>query len=70
MEATVTRRTLTIAQAAEFLGVSRQLAYDLAKQGRLPGVKRVGNRYVVSAQKLEEFLESDETSPVILWPAP
>jgi excisionase family DNA binding protein len=67
---TTTRKTLSIAEASDILGVSRQLAYNLAKQGRLPGVKRIGGRYLVSAQKLEEFLASDEIQPVVLWPAP
>lgn len=49
-------RTVTVEQAAKQLGIGRQLAYQLAKRGELPGVLKLGGRYVVSRQRLEETL--------------
>ncbi len=49
--------TLTIAQVAEVLGISRGLAYQLARNGQLP-ILRLGNRMVVSRIRLEEFIKT------------
>ena len=51
--------TITIAQAANVLGIGRQTAYDLAAQGKLPGALRLGRRIVVSKQALERFLDGN-----------
>ena len=45
--------TITVDAAARRLGIGRQLAYDLANQGRLPGALRLGRRFVVSRKILE-----------------
>lgn len=42
----------SIAEAAELLGISRDLAYDLALRGELPGAFRLGRRWRVSLVKL------------------
>ncbi len=48
-----TRLTMTVAEAAAALGISKNLAYDLARRGELPGVIRLGvKRLVVSRAKL------------------
>ena len=49
--------TLRVEQAAKLLGISRQTAYVLANQGRLPGALRLGKRIVVSKRQLQKFLE-------------
>ena len=49
--------TLTVEQSAQLLGIGRQTAYDLVRQGKLPGALRLGRRIVVSRQVLEAFLE-------------
>ena len=46
-------QTITVEQAAALLGIGRGLAYELAKRGELPGVLKLGGRYVVSRQRLE-----------------
>lgn len=52
------RLTLSIPEAAARLGISRDLAYSLAKRGELPGAIRLGKkRVVVSRVQLERFLE-------------
>ena len=48
--------TMKVEEAAALLGIGRQTAYDLAAQGRLPGVIRLGRRLVVSRKVLEDVL--------------
>ena len=48
--------TLTIPQVAEILGISRGLAYQLARNGQLP-VLRLGNRMLMSRIRLDEFIK-------------
>ena len=50
-------QTLTVEEAAARLGISRTLAYELAKADRLPApVFRLGRRLVVSRLALEQAL--------------
>ena len=65
------RKTLTVVEAANILGIGRNTAYELARQGKLPGALRLGRRILVSRQALEAFLEGggdsggplDQSSP-------
>jgi excisionase family DNA binding protein len=43
---------LTVPEAAELLGISADLGYDLARRGRLPGALQLGRRWVVSRPRL------------------
>jgi excisionase family DNA binding protein len=49
------RAVITMAKAAEVLGITRGLAYKWAKAGELP-VVRLGGRVFVVAPKLLELL--------------
>lgn len=49
--------TITVDAAARRLGIGRQLAYDLANQGKLPGALRLRRRIVVVRKRLEAFLD-------------
>ncbi|TML41328.1 MAG: helix-turn-helix domain-containing protein [Actinobacteria bacterium] len=51
------RLTLTVAEAAELLGISRGLAYELAARGELP-VLRLGRRIVIPRKALEALVEA------------
>jgi excisionase family DNA binding protein len=51
------RLTLSITEAAAALGISRSLAYELARQEKLP-VIRLGRRLVVPRAALERLLEA------------
>jgi len=51
--------TLTVPKAAQLLGISRGLAYKLAREGRLPGVIALGGRFVVSRAALERLLAGE-----------
>lgn len=54
------RLTLTIKEAATMLGISKNLAYDLAKRGELPGAIKLGQkRIVVSKLQLERTLQGE-----------
>ena len=46
---------ITIAEAADRLGVSKSYAYQLAKDGRLP-VVRLGRRVLVPVESLQDLL--------------
>ncbi len=61
------RLTYSVAEAAAMLGISRNLAYDLARRGELPGTIKLGQkRLVVSRIAIEKLLQGDgkpESSP-------
>jgi excisionase family DNA binding protein len=50
------RATMSVEEAASALGISRSLAYELARRAELPGVRRLGRRYVVSSEVLNRWL--------------
>ena len=55
------RSTLTVEEAAARLGISRTLAYELARTGRLPvPVLRLGRRVLVSRLALERVLAAEQ----------
>jgi excisionase family DNA binding protein len=54
------RLTLTVEQAAQLLGISRGLAYALARCGKLP-VVRLGRRLLVPRRALERMLDQPST---------
>ena len=53
------KQTLTVMEAARILGIGRQSAYELARRGELPGVRRLGGRFIVSKAELEAYLSAD-----------
>jgi excisionase family DNA binding protein len=51
--------TMTIPSVAKVLGISRGLAYDLARRDKLPvKVLKCGRRLLVSRRALEDLLSS------------
>lgn len=50
--------TVSVTEAARMLGVSRDLAYDLARRGEIP-VVRLGRRMVVPTARLRRLIEGD-----------
>jgi len=48
--------TYSVTEVAKLLGISKGLAYELARNGQLP-VLRLGNRMVIPRIRLEEFLK-------------
>jgi len=54
------RLTLSISETAAMLGISRNLAYELARRGGLPGVIKLGQkRLVVSRIAIERLLQGE-----------
>ena len=50
--------TVSVDEAAKLLGISRNLAYDLVREGRLPHV-RLGSRILVPRFGLEQWLAKE-----------
>lgn len=58
MDTTTTEQaplTITVEQAAQLLGISRGLAYDLVRRGEIPAI-HLGRRVVVPVTAIEEIL--------------
>ena len=51
---------VTVPEAARELGISKDLAYSLARRGELPGAIQLGRRWVVSLIKLRRELHGSE----------
>lgn len=51
------RLAFSVAQAARLLGISKNLAYQLASDGRLPTIRISEKRLIVPRRALERFLE-------------
>jgi excisionase family DNA binding protein len=55
--ATIDRRLcVTVPEAAEMLGISRNFAYQLVREGKLPSI-RFGKRILIPRAALEKMLE-------------
>lgn len=50
------RLTMTITEAARYLGISRGLAYEMARQNRLPIIK-YGRRQLIPRKPFFELME-------------
>ena len=57
--------TMSVEEAAAALNISRGLAYEAARDGRIPTI-RIGRRLLVSRRALEKLLE--EPRPLNLTP--
>lgn len=51
--------TLSVSEAAELLGVSRDLVYELVAQGNLPAL-RLGRRIALPRRALEELVNGTD----------
>lgn len=51
--------TMTVEEAAAALNISRSLAYEAARDGRIPTIK-IGRRLLVSRRALEKLLEEPQ----------
>ncbi|MEI2704079.1 MAG: helix-turn-helix domain-containing protein [Ilumatobacteraceae bacterium] len=49
------RRTFTVAEVAEIVGISRSTAYECVRRGEIPS-RRFGRRIVVLRHELERML--------------
>ncbi len=51
---------VSVPEAARLLGISKDLAYDLARRGELPGAFRLGRRWRVSLVRLRTAVHGAE----------
>lgn len=49
------RRTFTVAEVADIVGISRSTAYECVRRGEIPS-RRFGRRIVVLRHELEQLL--------------
>ncbi|MFC1947955.1 helix-turn-helix transcriptional regulator [Chloroflexota bacterium] len=57
---TTEKLTISIDEAAKLLGISRNLAYNLAREGKLPGALELGQKRIrVSRVALEKYLNGE-----------
>ena len=54
------RKTITVTEAAVWLGISRQSAYQAVREGSVPSI-RLGRRIVIPVHALEAMLGVDNT---------
>ncbi len=59
----VQRTTLTMKEAAEYLGISYWLINQLVRRKEIPGSK-VGGKFLFRVQVLDEYLSSKEQESV------
>lgn len=50
------KRTLTVTEAAQIIGISKSLAYKMANEGRLPTIKVGTRKHVIPKAALEQWL--------------
>lgn len=55
-------QVVSVPEAAELLGISKDLAYDLARRGELPGAFQLGRRWIVSLVRLRSTVHGEEMS--------
>lgn len=53
---------VSVPEAARLLGISKDLAYDLARRGKLPGAFQLGRRWRVSLVRLRAAVHGPEDS--------
>lgn len=56
-ESEITRRTYTVEEAAEILGISRTTAYECIKSGEIPSL-RFRRRIVIPAHAIEAMMSA------------
>ena len=54
---------VSVPEAAELLGISKDLAYDLARRGELPGAFQLGRRWRVSLVRLRGAVHGEVGGP-------
>jgi excisionase family DNA binding protein len=60
----VENQTHTVEETAQILGISRQTSYTLARSGELPGVRKLGGRYIILKSELEAYLNPSKFKKV------
>jgi len=53
------RRTYSVEEAAEMLGLSRDAAYRACRNGKIPGLIVIGRRYLISKAGFDQAVPPD-----------
>ena len=71
LAAAAERLTMTVEEAAEVLGISRNSAYEAVRRGEIPSL-RLGRRILIPAEQLRRFLAGEQpvVSPGSAGPTP
>lgn len=64
MSGTDTPLLLRVPEAARMLGIARSLAYEMARDGRLPAV-RIGKAVRVPRRRLEAWIDEQADAGVV-----
>ncbi len=59
----MTKKTISVEEAAALLGISRNTAYEAVRRGEIPSI-RIGKRFLIPAAALERMLDGAVTYPV------
>jgi len=59
------RRSVTVPEAAQALGIGKTLAYELVRTGRIPAL-RLGHRWVIPSHVIDELLAAAPKEEVAL----
>lgn len=54
------RKTYSVPQAAAILGIGKGTAYEWARSGDLPGVLKIGQRFLVSRRVLDAYVNGEQ----------
>jgi len=54
----IVQRTMTVEEAGRQLGISRNTAYEAARQGQIPIIK-IGKRLLVPVEQFDRLLRGD-----------
>ena len=63
------RPTLSVAETADLLGISRWLVQQAVSQGTLPSL-RLGRRILIPKARLQEWLDGESFVPAVVPPGP
>ena len=58
----INQLAISVPEAAKMLGISRNFAYSLVRDGKLPSRKLGERRIVIPIKNLEEFIQSNTTA--------
>lgn len=62
-QANTEKRTYSIPESARLIGIGKARAYEMARSGEMPGVLKVGNRYLVSRKVLDAWVNGELEAP-------
>lgn len=56
--------TVTVAECARMLGISRSQCYESLKSGEIPS-RRIGSKYIISRHRIERWIDGTENEPPV-----